>query len=121
VAFAQPTFRESPRDIDTCLRVVEPKLYHAGFRAKVSRSSLAVANRTHVWQIFADFAQVLICRARKLKVNEPFGVELDQTVYAIDSTKIHLRLSPSPGRKSNRLNGTTSSSRKGRVCNSQTP
>jgi hypothetical protein len=93
----------SPRDIDTCLRVVEPKLYHAGLRAKVSRSSLADANRAHVWQIFADFAQVLICRARKLYVNKPFGVEFDQTVYAIDSTAIDLCLSPSPGCKSNRL------------------
>jgi Domain of unknown function (DUF4372)/Transposase DDE domain len=96
LAFAQLTFRESLRDIETCLRAVEPKLYHAGFRGKVSRSSLADANRAHDWRMFADFAQVLISRARKLYVNEPFGVDLDQTVYALDSTTIDLCLSLFP-------------------------
>lgn len=66
LAFAQLTFRESLRDIETCLRALEPKLYHAGFRGKVARSTLADANRAHDWHIFADFAQVLIGRARKL-------------------------------------------------------
>lgn len=96
LAFAQLTFRESLRDIETCLRALAPKLYHAGFRGKVSRSTLADANRTHDWRIFADFAQVLISRARKLYANEPLGIELDQTVYALDSTTIDLCLSLFP-------------------------
>ena len=73
LAFAQLTFRESLRDIETCLRAFEPKLYHAGFRGKVSRSTLADANRTHDWRIFADFAQVLIGRARKLYCRRTLG------------------------------------------------
>ena len=96
MAFAQLTFRESLRDIETCLRAFEPKLYHAGFRGKISRSTLADANRAHDWHIFADFAQVLIGQARKLYVDEPFGVELEQTVYALDSTTIDLCLSLFP-------------------------
>src|SRR3954470_20706817 len=96
LAFAQLTYRESLRDIETCLRALEPKLYHAGFRGKVSRSTLADANRAHDWRIFADFAQVLIGRARKLYADEPFGVELEQTVYALDSTTIDLCLSLFP-------------------------
>ena len=66
LAFAQLTFRESLRDIETCLRALEPKLYHVGFRGKVSRSTLADASRAHDWRIYADFAQVLIRRARRL-------------------------------------------------------
>lgn len=96
LAFAQLTYRESLRDIETCLRALEPKLYHAGFRGKVSRSTLADANRAHDWHIFADFAQVLIGRARKLYAEEPLGVDLDQTAYALDSTTIDLCLSLFP-------------------------
>src|SRR5450432_3512917 len=97
--FAQLTFRESLRDIETCLRALEPKLYHAGFRGKISRSTLADANRVHDWRIFADFAQVLIGQARKLYSEEAFGVELEQTVYALDSTTIDLCLSLFPWAK----------------------
>jgi Domain of unknown function (DUF4372)/Transposase DDE domain len=93
LGFAQLTFRESLRDIETCLRAMGPKLYHAGFRGKVSRSTLADANRAHDWRIYADFAQVLIRRARKLYAQEPLAVELAQTVYALDSTTIDLCLS----------------------------
>jgi hypothetical protein len=96
LAFAQLTFRESLRDIETCLRALEPKLYHAGFRGTVARSTLADANRAHDWRIFADFAQVLIGRARKLYAGEPLGVALEQTAYALDSTTIDLCLSLFP-------------------------
>jgi uncharacterized protein DUF4372/DDE family transposase len=96
LAFAQLTYRESLRDIETCLRALAPKLYHAGFRGQVSRSTLADANRAHDWRIFADFAQVLIGRARKLYADEPLGVELEQTAYALDSTTIDLCLSLFP-------------------------
>jgi hypothetical protein len=105
LAFAQLTFRESLRDIETCLRALEPKLYHAGFRGKVSRSTLADANRAHDWNIFADFAQVLIGRARKLYADEPLGVELEQTVYALDSTTIDLCLSLFPWARFRRRKG----------------
>jgi hypothetical protein len=105
LAFAQLTYRESLRDIETCLRALEPKLYHAGFRGKVSRSTLADANRTHDWRIFADFAQVLIGRARMLYAKEPFGVELEQTVYALDSTTIDLCLSLFPWARFRRSKG----------------
>lgn len=96
LAFAQLTFRESWRDIETCLRALEPKLYHAGFRGRVSRSTLADANRAHDWRIFADFAQVLIRRARKLYAGDALSVELEATVYALDSTTIDLCLSLFP-------------------------
>ena len=96
LAFAQLTFRKSLRDIETCLRAFEAKLYHAGFRGNISRSTLADANRAHDWRIYADFAQVLINRARKMYANEPIGVELEQTVYALDSTTIDLCLSLFP-------------------------
>ena len=105
MAFAQLTFRESLRDIETCLRALEPKLYHAGFRGKISRSTLADANRTHDWHIFADFAQVLIGHARKLYTDEPFGVELEETVYALDSTTIDLCLSLFPWARFRRRKG----------------
>src|SRR6266567_7513488 len=81
LAFAQLTFRESLRDIETCLRALEPKLYHAGFRGRVSRSTLADANLVHDWRIYADFAQVLIDRARRLYSADDFGLTLEQTVY----------------------------------------
>src|SRR5438270_85364 len=96
LAFAQLTFRESLRDIETCLRALEPKLYHAGFRGRVSRSTLADADRAHDWRIFADFAQVLIGRARTLYADGPLGVKLKQTAYALDSTTIDLCLSLFP-------------------------
>jgi hypothetical protein len=92
MAFAQLTYRESLRDIETCLRALEPKLYHIGFRGRVSRSTLADANRSHDWRIFADFAQTLIKRARKLYANEALDTELKATVYALDSTTIDLCL-----------------------------
>jgi hypothetical protein len=96
LAFAQLTFRESLRDIETCLRALKPKLYHAGFRGRVSRSTLADADRAHDWRIFADFAQVLIGRARNLYAGEPLAVKLERTVYALDSTTIDLCLSLFP-------------------------
>lgn len=96
MAFAQLTYRESLRDIETCLRSVPNKFYHMGFRGKVSRSTLADANESRDWCIYADFAQVLIHQARKLYAKEDFGVELKETVYAFDSTTIDLRLSLFP-------------------------
>jgi len=96
LAFAQLTFRESLRDIEACLRAVRTKLYHAGFRGKVSKSTLADANEKRDWRIYADFAQVLIGIARKLYAKEDFGLELAQTVYALDSTTIDLCLSLFP-------------------------
>ena len=90
LAFAQLTFRESLRDIEACLRAVGPKLYHAGLRGRVSRSSPADANLAHDWRIYADFAQVLIGRARRLYSDEALAVMLEQTVYALDSTTIDL-------------------------------
>lgn len=105
LAFAQLTYRESLRDIETCLRALGPKLYHAGFRGRVSRSTLADANRTHDWRIFAEFAQVLIRRARKLYRHETLAVELEATVYAFDSTTIDLCLSLFPWAKFRRRKG----------------
>src|SRR6266436_4975324 len=96
LAFAQLTFRESLRDIEACLHSVPSKLYHMGFRGKVSRSTLADANEAHDWRIFADFAQVLIHIARPIYANESLGFDLDNTVYALDSTTIDLCLSVSP-------------------------
>ena len=96
MAFAQLTFRESLRDIETCLRSVKPKLYHLGFRGKIARSTLADANRIRDWRIYADFAQVLINRARALYINEPLEIELANTAYALDSTTIDLCLSLFP-------------------------
>jgi len=96
MAFAQLTWRESLRDIETCLRALGPKLYHVGIRGQVARSTLADANETRSWRIYADFAQVLLGIARRLYVNEPFGVELDETVYALDSTTIDLCLALFP-------------------------
>jgi hypothetical protein len=96
LGFAQLTYRESLRDIETSLRSLSSKLYHVGLRGKVSRSTLADASRTHNWRIFADFAQVLIRRARQLYAAEPLSVELKRTVYALDSTTIDLCLSLFP-------------------------
>ena len=96
MAFAQLTYRESLRDIEICLRAMQPKLYHAGFRGKASRSTLADANEKRDWRIYADFAHVLIHTARALYVTEDFGLELQQTTYALDSTTIDLCLSLFP-------------------------
>jgi hypothetical protein len=96
MAFAQLTYRESLRDIETCLRSVRGKLYHVGFRGQVARSTLADANETHDWRIYADFAQVLIDIARPLYAHDPIGVDFDQSLYALDSTTIDLCLSLFP-------------------------
>jgi hypothetical protein len=96
MAFAQLTYRESLRDIETCLNAVPTKLYHAGFRGKISRSTLSDANRRRDWRIWADLAQVLIRRARALYAQDDFGVALKQTVYALDSTTIDLCLALFP-------------------------
>ena len=85
MAFAQLTYRESLRDIEACLRAAGPKLYHAGIRGKVSRNTLANANQVRDWRIYADFAQVLIGRARRLYIHDSFGVALDHTVYSVYS------------------------------------
>ena len=96
MAFAQLTYRESLRDIEACLRAVQPKLYHVGIRARVARSTLAEANETRDWRIYADFAQGLIRTARTLYVNEPLAVDLANTVYALDATIIDLCISVFP-------------------------
>jgi Domain of unknown function (DUF4372)/Transposase DDE domain len=105
LAFAQLTFRESLRDIQTCLRAAQPKLYHMGFRGQVSRNTLANANQVRDWRIYADFAQLLIGIARPLYADDPFGVDLDQTVYALDSTTIDLCLNLFPWAKFRKKKG----------------
>jgi Domain of unknown function (DUF4372)/Transposase DDE domain len=99
MAFAQLTYRESLRDIEACLRSMQGKLYHLGFRGKVARSTLADANESHDWRIFANFAQVLIGIARPLHARDPIGVDLEQSLYALDSTTIDLCLSLFPWAK----------------------
>ena len=96
LAFAQLTGRESLRDIEACLRSQQSKLYHLGFRGHISRNTLAHANETRDWRIFADFARALIAQARLLYRDEPLGVELHQTLYALDSTTIDLCLAMFP-------------------------
>jgi hypothetical protein len=96
MSFAQLSYRESLRDIESCLRAMQTKLYHMGIRGKVSRSTLADANENRDWRIYADFAQVLIHIARDLYADEEFGVELDETVYALDASTIDLCLSLFP-------------------------
>jgi len=96
LAFAQLTYRESLRDIETCLRAMQPKLYHLGIRGRVARSTLADANETRDWRIYADFAQIVIARARALYCTEPFEVELAETAYAFDATTIDLCLALFP-------------------------
>ena len=105
MSFAQLTYRESLRDIEACLRSLRSKLYHSGIRCKVSRSTLAYANENRDWRIYADFAQVLIYEAKKLYINDKFGVELDETVYALDSTTIDLCLSLFPWAKFRKQKG----------------
>lgn len=99
LAFAQLTYRESLRDIEACLRAVAGRLYHMGIRSNVSRNTLAHANENRDWRIYADFAQVLISTARELYANDDFGVELDNTVYALDASTIDLCLSLFPWAK----------------------
>lgn len=96
LAFAQLTYRESLRDIETCLRAHQPQLYHMGFRGQVSRNTLANANHQRDWRIYADFAHTLIAQARAIYQYEPFAVELEQTVYAFDSTTVDLCLALFP-------------------------
>ena len=96
MAFSQLAYRESLRDIETCLRAMESKLYHVGIRGRVSRSTLADANETRDWRIYADLAAVLIAQARRLYTAEAFAVDLDQTAYAFDSTTVDLCLSLFP-------------------------
>ena len=105
MAFAQLAYRDSLRDIETCLRAMGSKLYHAGFRGNVSRSTLADANETRDWHIYADFAQTLIGIARPLYANDDFGLELDETVYALDSSTIDLCLSLFPWAKFRKRKG----------------
>jgi hypothetical protein len=96
MAFAQLTYRDSLRDIEACLRSMQGKLYHMGFRGKVARSTLADANESRDWRIYADFAQVLIGAARPLYAHDPIGVDLEQSLYALDSTTIDLCLTLFP-------------------------
>ena len=96
MAFAQLTWRDSLRDTVICLEAQAPKLYHMGFRASVARSTLADANEARDWRLYAAFAEALIAQARKLYAGEPFGVELEGTAYALDTTTIDLCLSLFP-------------------------
>jgi len=96
MAFAQLTYRESLRDIECCLRAMQKKLYHIGIRGNVSRSTLADANENRDWRIYCDFAQILIQEARRLYANDDFGLELKETVYALDASTIDLCLSVFP-------------------------
>jgi len=105
LGFAQLTYRESLRDIEACLRSVQAKLYHMGFRGRISRSTLADANESIDWRIYADFAQVLITTARPMYADEPLGFDLDSTVYALDSTTIALCLSVFPWARFQSTNG----------------
>ena len=99
MAFAQLTYRESLRDIETCLRAVKNKLYHAGLRGEVARNTLANANNVRNWKIYADFARVLIQKARVMYAGESFGIDLENTAYALDATVIDLCLSLFPWAK----------------------
>jgi hypothetical protein len=105
LAFAQLTYRESLRDIEACLCAAGAKLYHMGFRSQVRRNTLANANARRDWRIYADFAQLLITEARQLYAHENFGVELEQTVYALDSTTIDLCLALFPWAKFRKRKG----------------
>jgi len=105
MAFAQLTYRESLRDIEACLRAMRSKLFHMGIRSTVSRNNLSNANETRDWRIYAEFSQVLIDQARSLYVDEDLGVDLDTTVYALDSTTIDLCLSMFPWARFRRTKG----------------
>jgi hypothetical protein len=105
MAFAQLTYRESLRDIEACLRAQKNKLYHMGIRSSVSRNNLANANKVRDWRIYADLAHTLIRTARKLYASDSFGLELDNTVYALDATTIDLCLSMFPWANFRRTKG----------------
>lgn len=105
MAFAQLSYRESLRDVESCLRSMQRKVYHLGIRSRISRSTLADANEKRDWRIYADFAQVLIGIARELYSNDDFGLELDETVYALDSSTIDLCLSVFPWAKFRKTKG----------------
>jgi hypothetical protein len=105
MAFAQLTYRESLRDISVCLNAVPERLYHMGIRGSVARSTIADANEQRNWRIYADFAQVLISDARRLYGDDPFGVEIEETVYALDSTTVDLCLSVFPWARFRRTKG----------------
>ena len=105
MAFAQLTYRHSLREIEACLRAVQAKLYHLGIQSSISHSNLAYANHTRDWRIYADFAQILIRRAKQLYMGEDLGLDLDGTVYALDSTTIDLCLSLFPWAKFRRSKG----------------
>ena len=105
MAFAQLTFRESLRDIECCLRAMKDKLYHMGIRGRISRSTLADANEKRDWRIYRDFAHVLIRHAKKLYADDDFGVQLNETVYALDATIIDLCLSVFPWAKFRKTKG----------------
>lgn len=106
MAFAQLTYRESLRDIETCLRAVKVKRYHMRIRGGVSRNNLSNANQTRDWRIYADFAQVLIGQARSLYAEEELGIDLQATVYALDASTIDLCLSMFPWAKLRKAKGT---------------
>lgn len=105
MAFAQLTYRHSLREVEACLRAVQPKLYHLGIRSSISHSNLAHANHTRDWRIYADFAQTLIQRAKQLYLGEDLGLDLDATVYALDATTIDLCLSLFPWAKFRQAKG----------------
>lgn len=105
MTFAQLTYRESLRDIETCLRAMQNKLYHIGIRSKISRSTLAAANQNRDWRIYADFAYILIDQAKEFYRDDKFFKELDETVYALDSTTIDLCLSLFPWAKFRKTKG----------------
>jgi hypothetical protein len=105
MAFAQLTYRESLRDIETCLRAVGTKRYHMGIRSSISRNNLAHANQTRDWRIYADFAQVLIAQARVLWAEEDLGIDLEATVYALDASTIDLCLAMFPWAKFRKAKG----------------
>ena len=123
MAFAQLTYRESLRDIEACLRAMRSKLFHMGIRSTVSRNNLSNANERRDWRIYAEFAEVLIAEARSLYTDEDLGVDLDATVYALDSTTIDLCLSVFPWARFRRTKGaiktaylTQPARRHSRIC-----
>ncbi len=105
MAFAQLTYRHSLREIETCLRAMDTKLYHMGIRSSASRNNLSHANATRDWKIYADFAQILIGQARSLYADEDLGIDLDATVYALDASTIDLCLSMFPWAKFRKTKG----------------
>ncbi len=111
MAFAQLTYRESLRDIECCLRAMKDKCYHAGIRGNISRSTIADANEKRNWRIYRDFAHTLIRHARQLYAGEDFGVQLDQTVYALDATIIDLVYRCSHGQSSESPKGLSNYTR----------